>query len=43
MCIDGSFLNAFLGGYFMTAIGITKNNQIFPRAWAVIESENNYS
>ncbi|WOL04988.1 hypothetical protein Cni_G13711 [Canna indica] len=37
---DGCFLKTFLGGQLLSAIGIDKNNQIFPIARAVVEGEN---
>ncbi|CAA0824763.1 Unknown protein, partial [Striga hermonthica] len=38
--LDGAFLKTFLGGVLLCAVGKDGNNQIFPLAWAVVDSEN---
>ncbi|CAA0841369.1 Unknown protein, partial [Striga hermonthica] len=37
---DGCFLKTFLGGVLLCAIGKDGNNQIYPLAWAIADSEN---
>ncbi|KAK5793290.1 hypothetical protein PVK06_034432 [Gossypium arboreum] len=41
--LDGRFLKGYYGGYLLVAIGIDANNEIYPLAYAVVESENQAS
>ncbi|XP_076945346.1 uncharacterized protein LOC143616392 [Bidens hawaiensis] len=43
LCLDGYFLNTFLGGILLAAVGRDENNQMYPVAWDVVEGENNDS
>ena len=38
--LDGTFLKVATKGILLTAVGHDGNNQIFPFAWAVVQSEN---
>ena len=38
--LDGCFLKGEFGGQLLTAVGKDGNNQMFPIAYAVVESEN---
>ncbi|XP_016199549.1 uncharacterized protein LOC107640549 [Arachis ipaensis] len=37
--LDGTFLKGYYGGQLLTAVGQDANNQIFPIAYAVVDSE----
>ncbi|XP_073137159.1 uncharacterized protein [Henckelia pumila] len=37
--VDGCFLKGRYGGQLLTAVGVDPNNQIFPIAYAIVESE----
>ncbi|KAK5803250.1 hypothetical protein PVK06_030893 [Gossypium arboreum] len=41
--LDGCFLKGYCGGYLFAAVGIDANNDIYPLAYAAIESENQSS
>ncbi|MBA0555782.1 hypothetical protein Golob_025938 [Gossypium lobatum] len=41
--LDGCFLNDYFGGYLLAAVGINRNNGIYPIAYAAVESENQAS
>ncbi|MFQ6643124.1 hypothetical protein Gotur_017965 [Gossypium turneri] len=41
--LDGCFLKGYYGGYLLAAIGINANNDIYPLAYAAVESENQAS
>ncbi|XP_048490075.1 uncharacterized protein LOC104886319 [Beta vulgaris subsp. vulgaris] len=43
ICVDACFLKTFLGGQLLSAVGRDGNEQMYPIAWAVVESENNES
>ena len=38
--LDGAFLKAMLGGCLLEAVGRDSNNQMYPLAWVVVNSEN---
>jgi len=38
--LDGTFLKVVVKGVLLTAVGHDPNNQIYPIAWAVVQSEN---
>lgn len=38
--LDGTFLKVAVKGVLLTAVGHDANNQIYPIAWAVVQSEN---
>jgi len=38
--LDGTFLKVAVKGVLLTAVGHDANNQIYPVAWAVVQSEN---
>lgn len=38
--LDGCFLKTYCRGELLSAVGRDGNNQMFPIAWAVVESEN---
>lgn len=43
ICIDGSFLKTKYGGQILSAIALDANDQLFPLAFAVVDTENNHS
>ncbi|XP_057246711.1 uncharacterized protein LOC130589463 [Beta vulgaris subsp. vulgaris] len=43
ICVDGCFLKTFLRGQLLCAVGRDGNDQMYPIAWAIVESENNLS
>ncbi|KAL2899948.1 Transcription initiation factor TFIID subunit 1 [Bienertia sinuspersici] len=43
LCLDGCFLQTFLGGMLLSAIGRDANEQMYPLAWAAVEGETNAS
>ncbi|XP_057535394.1 uncharacterized protein LOC130813576 [Amaranthus tricolor] len=40
ICVDGAHLKGQFPGILLTAVGKDGNNNIFPVAWAVVETEN---
>lgn len=38
--LDGCFLKTAVGGQLISAVGRDGNNQIYPIAWAIVETEN---
>ena len=38
--LDGAFLKTMFGVCFLAAMGRDSNNQMYPSAWVVVESEN---
>ena len=38
--LDGCFLKGEFGGQLLTAVGKDGNNQMFPIAYGIVESEN---
>ena len=38
--LDGAFLMTMLGGCLLAAVGRDSNNQMYPLAWVVVDSEN---
>ncbi|XP_057516149.1 uncharacterized protein LOC130797526 [Amaranthus tricolor] len=40
ICVDGAHLKGQFPGVLLTAVGKDGNNNIFPVAWAVVETEN---
>lgn len=38
--LDGAFLKTYLGGILLSAVGTNGNNQMYPIAWIVVDSEN---
>lgn len=38
--LDGCFLKGPYGGQLLTAVGLDANNQMYPIAWAVVETKN---
>ncbi|CAN6861620.1 unnamed protein product, partial [Brassica oleracea] len=38
--LDGTFLKVAVKGILLTSVGRDGNNQIYPFAWAVVQSEN---
>lgn len=38
--IDGCFLKGICGGVLLSAVGRDGNNQMYPIAWAVVETES---
>lgn len=38
--VDGAFLKTYLGGVLLCTVGKDPNNQMYPKAWAVVEVEN---
>ncbi|KAE8678951.1 hypothetical protein F3Y22_tig00111402pilonHSYRG00531 [Hibiscus syriacus] len=41
--LDGCFLKGYYAGYLLAAVGTDANGGIYPIAYAVVESENQYS
>ncbi|KAK8673509.1 hypothetical protein V6N13_111840 [Hibiscus sabdariffa] len=41
--LDGCFLKGMLEGALQVAVGMDANNQMYPIAWALVESETKYS
>ncbi|XP_052487853.1 uncharacterized protein LOC128041590 [Gossypium raimondii] len=41
--LDGCFLKGYYGGYLLATVGIDANNDIYPLAYAAVESENQAS
>ncbi|XP_024993300.1 uncharacterized protein LOC112527050 isoform X2 [Cynara cardunculus var. scolymus] len=43
ICVDGTFLKTKYGGYMLCAVALDANNQLFPIAHAIVDSENHNS
>ena len=43
ICVDGSFLKSKFGGQLLVAVALDANSQLFPIAFAIVDSENNSS
>ncbi|XP_039063963.1 uncharacterized protein LOC120208907 [Hibiscus syriacus] len=41
--LDGCFLKSYYAGYLLSAVGTDANGGIYPIAYAIVESENQYS